>query len=431
MKKTLILFIGLVLFLPSLSFAQSIDKALESLSKEYNFTYETLDKGDVYNERYLLWFEQELAPKNPDSKTFKQRVFISHRDVKKPVVFVTEGYWASYAEYPNYSNQISDILDANQIVVEHRFFPPSVPDSSVFDWKYLTIENAAMDHHRIIEVLKHIYKEKWLSTGISKGGQTAIYHKYFYPNDVAVSVPIVAPINFSTKEQRVFNFLKTVGTDDCRKKIKDFQIDLLKNKKEYLPIFKELAELNHQTYNKVGGVSKAYELTVFEYSFAFWQWGSSCDIIPDTKVTAKEKITNLDKISGINWISDQGIATQQPFFYQTMSEFGMYAYDISDFKPWVSYDENPQFTFTFPEGVDVVFKPEVHQKVDYFVRHEAKNMIFVVGEYDPWSSSSVDLTYSTNSLKFTKPGGSHTTRILNLPKQDKELLIKTLKDWMK
>ncbi len=411
--------------------AQSIAKDLERLSKEYNFTYEVLDKGDEFTERYLLWVEQGIDSKYPNINTFKQRVFLSHKSLDRPMVFVTEGYWANYAKHPNYKNELTTILDANQIVVEHRYFAPSVPDTSIFDWKYLTIENAAADHHHVVEILKQIYHKKWLNTGISKGGQTAMYHKYFYPNDVTVSVPVVAPLNFSKEERRVYRHLENVGTPECRAAILAYQTEMLKNKKKYIKQFKKLAKSEGQTYQRVGGIEKGYELTVLEYSFAFWQWGSSCGQIPKVDVGAKRMVDHLNKIAGVSWISDQGIANQQPFFYQAMLQFGMYGYDITPFKEWVSFDQNPTFEFTFPEGVIVEYSPETHHKVDCFIRHKAQNMVFIVGGVDPWGAPSVEIPLETNSLKIIKKGGSHRTRIMNLPKEDRELVISTIREWMR
>jgi len=427
-KNTLFLFL---LFVSNVLFAQSIKQDLDRLSKEYHFTYEVLNKGDEFTERYLLWVEQEIDQQHPNGKTFKQRVFLSHKSVDRPMVMVTEGYWANYAENPNYKNELTSILDANQIVIEHRYFAPSIPDSSIFDWKYLTIENAAVDHHRVNEILKQIYHKKWLATGISKGGQTAMYYKYFYPNDVAVTVPVVAPLNFSKEEKRVYRHLETVGTPECRASILAYQTEMLKNKKKYLKKFKKLAKQKGQTYERVGGIEKGYELTVLEFSFAFWQWGSSCGMIPSPEVGAERTVDYLDNIAGINWISDQGIENQQPFFYQAMRQFGMYGYDITPFKEWVSFDHNPTFEFTFPKGINVKYSPETHHKVDCFVRHKAQNMIFIVGGIDPWGAPSVDLPMETNSLKIVKKGGSHRTRILNLPKEQRDLAITTIREWMR
>lgn len=423
--------IALLFFMSFGLSAQDIKQDLDRLAKEFHFTYEVLDKGDEFAARYLLWIEQEIDQQNPNGKTFKQRVFLSHKGLDRPVVMVTEGYWANYASKSNYKNELTSILDANQIVVEHRYFAPSVPDSNVFDWKYLTIENAAADHHQVNVILKQIYKKKWLSTGISKGGQAAMYYKYFYPNDVAVTVPVVAPLNFSKEEKRVYRHLQTVGTPECRAAILNYQTEMLKNKKKYLKGFKKLAKRQDQTYERVGGIEKGYELTVLEYSFAFWQWGSSCGKIPSPDVGVKRMIDHLNNIAGINWISDQGIENQQAFFYQAMHQFGMYGYDISPFKKWVSFDKNPTFEFTYPKGVKVAYSPDTHHKVDCYMRHNAHNMVFIVGEIDPWGAPSIDLPLETNSIKLVKKGGSHRSRILNLPKNDRKMVISTIRKWMR
>jgi hypothetical protein len=411
--------------------AQSIRRQLDSLAQIYNFTYEQLDKGNVFTERYLLWVEQELDWQHPNGKHFRQRVFLAHQNTARPVVLVTEGYWANYAERPNYRNELTTILDANQIVVEHRYFAPSVPADSIFDWQYLTIENAAADHHHVVEILKAIYKENWLNTGISKGGQTAMYHYFYYPEDVKVSVPVVAPLNFSKEEKRVYHHLETVGTPECRAAILAYQTEMLKNKKKYMKEFAKLAKKKGQTYERVGGLEQGYELTVLEFSFAFWQWGASCAMIPNPEVGAEDMVSYLDAIAGLDWISDQGISQQQPFFYQAMRQFGMYGYDITPFKQWVSFDRNPTFEFTFPPGVTVPYSPETHHKVDCYVRHKANNMIFIVGGNDPWGAPSVDLPLETNSFKVVKKGGSHTTRIMNLPEADRKRVISTIREWMR
>jgi hypothetical protein len=73
-----------------------------------------------------------------------------------------------------------------------------------------------------------VYQGKWLSTGISKGGQTTIFYRYFYPEDVDVSVPYVAPLNLALEEQRIYTFLDTVGDASCRNALLEVQKDVLK-----------------------------------------------------------------------------------------------------------------------------------------------------------------------------------------------------------
>jgi hypothetical protein len=102
---------------------------------------------------YEMFIVQPLDHKHPEKGTFKQRVWVSLRDTVEahPVVMVTEGYSANR----NYESEPAFLLNANQIIVEHRYFSESAPDT--LDWQYLTVEQAATDHHVIIELLKPFF----------------------------------------------------------------------------------------------------------------------------------------------------------------------------------------------------------------------------------------------------------------------------------
>jgi len=407
--------------------AQTLEQQLNKLAKTYPIQIQKMETDSFFSEKYMITITQPLDHFNPDGKTFKQRIFLSHNDFDKPVVFITDGYWASYAARPKYVNELCPILNANQIVVEHRYFPPSAPDS--LDWRYLTVKQAAADDHTIVELFKTIYHGKWLNTGISKGGQTCMYHRYFYPNDVDVSVAYVAPLNFSIADKRINRFFKTAGTKACRAAIYQYQKELISHRTQYLPAFISLANKKGYTYRM--GYQKAFDLMVFEYPFAFWQWGiTPCDSIPEKGTSAQKMIAHLDKVADLSWISDQGIRKYEAFFYEAMHEMGMYGYDITPFKKWTVFKNNPDFRFTLPEGAKVDFDPGLMEKVDCFIRHKATNMMFIVGGADPWGSTSADITYQTNSVKFVKPNGSHRTRINNLPEDQKHKAIRILKLWM-
>lgn len=408
-------------------YTQNLNVKLDSLSRLYNFTVEELKVDSLFEVKYLLQFEQSVDHHNPDSQKFNQRVFLSHLDFNQPVVFITEGYTASHAENPKFIYELAGLLNANQICVEHRYFGTSVPEP--LNWDYLTVSNAAADLHRIVEVLKLLYKVKWINTGISKGGQTTMYHRFFYPEDVDISVPYVAPLNFSIEEQRIYTFLDSVGSKYCRERVFQFQKELMQNKEHYIDEFEKLAQEKKLTYRM--GIEKAYDLTVFEYSFAFWQWGYfTCDQIPEDYTNKEKILKHLDDVAGMKWISNEGIEDLQPFFYQAIREMGFYGYDISPYKEWTSFTKNPTFEFSLPEGVSVKYDPHLMEEVDCFIRHEASNMIFIYGEYDPWSAPAVELTYHTNSIKVVKPKGSHRTRINNLPEAQKKQVINTLKEWL-
>ena len=97
---------------------------------------------------FKIFIEQPVDHNNPDGKKFKQKFYLSHKDESLPMVIELDGYNIDY----NRKNELATILKSNRIVVEHRYFGESRPDS--LDWKNLTIEQAAADHHKIIETMK-------------------------------------------------------------------------------------------------------------------------------------------------------------------------------------------------------------------------------------------------------------------------------------
>lgn len=367
-------------------------------------------------------FKQPLDHNFPEGESFTQRVIINHVGYDKPTVVYTEGYALNSKK----RGELARLLDANQITIEHRFYEKSSPDER--DWQYLTIWQSATDHHKVIQAFKELYKGKWITTGISKGGQASIFHRYFYPEDVDVSVPYVAPINFSDEDKRVYEFLDTVGNEYCKKKILAFQKQLFKRKDEILPLFKEMAK--EKDYQFAMGIERAYDLSVLEYPFAFWQWKfSSCYDIPDPDDSIQELFSHLEKISDGAFFEKDYIEYDRPFFYQAMTEIGMYGYEIEPFKKYLKDSCNIKFDFTLPKEIEAEFNPEIMQRVNEWIQSEGDYMLYIYGEDDPWSATSVVPSPKTNAVKMVNPDGSHRTRIKHFPAEMKDSIYEVLEKW--
>ena len=190
-----------------------------------------------FSEKYVTYFTQPLDHRHPKKGSFRQRVIVAHAGFDRPTVIITEGYGAAYALKPQYREELSRLLNANMVFVEYRYFLESTPEPK--DWRYLTAESSADDLHAVTTAFKNIYPGKWIATGISKGGQTALLYRTFYPDDVDVSVPYVAPLCYGTEDGRHEPFLKKVSTDEDRKRITDFQLEILKRKAALLPLFEK------------------------------------------------------------------------------------------------------------------------------------------------------------------------------------------------
>ena len=274
----------------------------------------TVHPDSGFNQAFEIDFTQPVDHNRPYGAQFKQRIIISHLSVNRPVVLITEGY----NFYSNHTRELSRLLQANEIRVEHRFFGESKPDS--MDWRYLTIEQAAADHHRIVQIFKKIYPKQWINTGWSKGGQTSIFHRYFYPNDVAATVAYDAPLNLQKEEKRIDRFFGKVGTAYCRQRLKAFQRTALKRKNQLLPLFKQFAQQKHYDYSI--GLEAALEYAVLEYPFSFWQYYKiECDSIPDSTASAECIFNHLKRVVALSSYNDH--ALNSPAMYQFFHAVGL------------------------------------------------------------------------------------------------------------
>lgn len=400
---------------------------------------------ETFDEYYEFWFEQPIDHTNPAIGTFKQRVMLGHKNKPQaPMIVEIQGYniWTPEA------GELAQLLKGNQLTIEHRFFDNSVPEGGI-PWDYLTIKQAADDQHEVIQAIKqNIYPDsKWITTGISKGGQTTIFHRYFYPEDVDISVPYVAPLNLEFVDPRIEKFLEKVGSNkggftkfffgndnkkDCRWSVRDFQILCFENIDTLTTMLQEYAEDKEYTFRMVGGVKRALQLMILEYSFSFWQWGHNCSTIPEKEDDIEVIFNHLLTVSSPTFFEDKGIEQQQPFFYAALTEIGMYDYKVKPFKKYLDDKENITFTFTMPAGVKLKpFNDKQMKDIAHWLQTDAEKMLFIYGGIDPWGSTGVDLKENTKCRKYVRGDMDHSCRIKHFEGATRMDIIETLKDWLK
>ena len=383
--------------------------------------------NNTYKEAFVLMIRQPLDHTNPDGKSFTQKVILSHKDFTSPMVISTEGY----AAYSNYETEPAAILNANQIIVENRFFNESKPDS--LEWKYLNSAQCAADLHHITTIFKKLYPGKWISTGISKGGQTCLFYRYYYPEDVNATIAYVAPINLAQENPEINKFISSeVGTKGCREKITRFQINALQNRVKILPFLKEFAKENNYQFSI--GLNAAFEYAVLEYPYSFWQNGpSNCSKTPKDSLTAKEIFDELKVVPGFSLFTDQSGEYLAPLFFQSFTELGYYNFNYNDPRvlKLITSKPFPSYKAFLPKGVKVVYHPEILRKINLWLQNKGTNIIYINGGNDPWSDGAgMKLTGKTNSFVAMKKGGTHATRIKDFDKAEKNMIYNALENWL-
>ncbi len=376
---------------------------------------------------FLLFFEQPSNHDTPDVHKFEQYVTLLHRDVHAPTVLGSTGYMNYMGDY---LSEPAWLLHGNQIYVEHRFFGVSLPDSP--NWDDLRIRQAAADHHRIVEALRPIYDGKWISTGGSKGGMTSIFHRRFYPDDVDATVAYVAPISFGAPDTRYDSFFETVGPAQCRQDLEDFQRDLLENRRDYLEqAAQEDAELRGWSFSFIGGIARAVEAAVIELEWSFWQYQdvSDCGLIPTSLATDAEAYTFLDEVSSVGEMSDDQLTRYMPYYFQTQVELGYPGYGEPPHLADLLLYPDTTIDAVYPGGYDRTFDPNAMTDIDDWVETEGSELMFIYGEYDPWTAGQFELGDATDSYKLFVPEGNHGSSIYGLPTADRETALAALERW--
>lgn len=397
-------------------------KALPSVKK-----VEVLDKGQ-FAAKYLLWFEQPVSYKDSSKGTFLQRVFVGDICRDSSSVFVTEGYGAEYAAHPRYRDELSRMFNLNNVVVEHRYFAPSAPEE--LDWKYLTAENEARDLHRVITELKSIYPGKWIDTGISKGGQNSVIFRAFYPEDVDITVAYVGPFCRGVEDGRHEPFIAANGSSDAdREAVRTFQEEWLRRRETIQPKLDSLCKANGYQFRIP--MSEVYDMCALEFSFAFWQWGIPIERIPSSSASDNEFLNFMNAVSGPDYWQIEN--PHAPFFVMAAKELGYYGYDVKPFKDLITIKSAKGYLHKIflPESAqNVKFNRKLSRKLDRFIKHNKCNIIYIYGEYDPWSAVRAGDKHSETNHIFIQPGGSHRARIGTFDEETRAQIKGILEGWL-
>ena len=409
---------------------QSFEERLKALP--YVESVEPL-KTNNFREKYLMKVRQNVDGKDENKGVFTERVFVSVRDENAPTVMVTEGYQAGYAMNPNYEVELSAMYQANLVCCEYRYFDASTPTPCNYD--YLTVDNSMNDLHRVRQTLGQLFTGKWIATGVSKGGQTTMFYRVTYPDDVDVSVSYVAPLNRSVEDGRHEIFLaKQAGTKSARKKVLKAQKEILKRRDTLQPMLERLSR--ERGWNYYIGIDSIYDFVVLEYPFALFQYGSDVeDKIPDFNASDEKWFRHVVDVNSPDYFAYP--SKYLSFDVQAARELGYYGYSTKHLRKWLHVkDAHGYLSYIMlpPELRNITFDPALYNRtVKYLTEHDPQHL-FIYGSDDPWSASGVctwlDCSGKQNMRVYVQPGGNHGSHISTLPETDKNDAISRLNKWL-
>ena len=400
--------------------------ALEALPNVHDVTeMATTLPGYTY---FVLHFVQPIDHADPASATFLQEVSLIHTDLVAPLVIQTSGYWDYYLDAPV---ELTELLGANQISIEHRFFGSSRPDPA--DWSKLTIEQMADDEHAIVAALGTLYHGTKLATGGSKGGMTAVFYRRFFPDDVDGTVPYVAPISFGAPDSRYPTYLAQVGDAQCRSAVRAAAIDMLQNRRDALvaAATAEAATMGY-AYTRVP-IGAAVESAVVSFEWSFWQYfgESYCFQVPGPTYADSDVWAFLDMISPVSASDDEQDAAFEAYDYQALFQLG-YPADGTDayLAPYEMYDDN-DYAGYLPQGVAMPTYDggAAMNDIAGWLAASGDRLLFEYGQWDPWSGGMFTLGNAADSTIYVESEGTHDSDLTELPVADEDTALSTLSRW--
>ena len=374
---------------------------------------------------FELRFSQPVDHDAGGGPTFEQTVSLLHRETSQPLVVFTTGYWDYYRDTPT---ELARLLGANQISIEHRYFGDSRPEPA--DWSKLTIAQMAADEHAIISALRTVYEGAFVTTGGSKGGMTAVYHRRFYPDDVDATVPYVAPLSLGAPDARYAPFVDTLGPPACRQAVRDVATEMLANRRAAL-VARATAQAASEghAYTRIA-LGPAVESAIVSLEWAFWQYHGvdACDGVPVVAASDDALWSFLDEISPPSDSDDEQIAAFEAYYYQAYAQLGYPDAGAAYLDAHLVYTD-ADYDGGLPTAVPAYDDGAAMRDIDDWVQQEGSRLLFVYGEWDPWTGGKFSLGQAADSLLLTQPQGTHGARITRLSDADADAAMEKLTAW--
>ncbi|GGZ27875.1 hypothetical protein GCM10010387_21670 [Streptomyces inusitatus] len=262
---------------------------------------------------------------------------------------------------------------------------------------------------------------------------TATFYERFHPDDMDGVVAYVAPNDVDNDEDSAYDrFFERVGTAEQRAGLRALEREGLIRREAMERRLAAEAAAEGLTFTTVGSLDKAYEAVVREVSWNYWAMPpeGGRPALPDPAALTDQRLyETLNGLVKLSTFADQNL-TDFAYEYQAGTELGSPTRRTpAHLKGLTRYPYQPPRTFV-PRGIPMTFKPKAMADIDRWVRDSARRMLFVNGEYDPWSAEPYRLGRGArDSAVLTAPGADHYAHIRDLSERDRASATAKLLRW--
>ena len=280
---------------------------------------------------------------------------------------------------------------------------------------------------------------------------------YYYPGDVDLYVPYVAPFCNSRSDKRMSKFIYEEAGDisygeekaaKYRKEVLDFQIKLLEYRSVLQPRFFALADQYNSKFGEAATNDEIYDAAVMEFAIGFWQYYQrfsaveNCLKLPET--SESEIKTKQDQCFNVftSMMSPEDLAINNeytPYYIQAYKELGNYGYDFSYIRNAledksllkVAEDKADDLMFNIVlnnEQRKVAKNDLICPKINEMLKTTSSVFIIIYGSSDPWYSVRPDDVNDRENINiFVHPERTHDAQISNFATSTKNAIMNIIK----
>ena len=154
--------------------------------------------------------------------------------------------------------------------------------------------------------------------------------------------------------------------------------------------------------------------------------------MPSTQASDTDMFNYWVRVCSPDYFSIEGTKPTIAFFVQAARELGYYGYETKPFAKYLKIKSAKGYlnTLFMPKDYRVAFDSSISQQCARYIRNNDPKMIFVYGQFDPWSAAAVRFENKTNMYKAVCPGGNHGSRIASLPPEMKKEVLDRIQKWL-
>lgn len=366
---------------------------------------------------FTQWHDHRLRERAGE---LLQSARLIHRGCDRPTTVMDNGYALPPGPY---DLEPSLAFQTNVLDLEHRYQGKSTP--KVKNWSYLSAENAAADLHEVIVAFRAFYPGRWVTTGASKGGITAIYHRFSFPNDVDGTIAYVAPASRAREDARYQEWMDAAPQPKrCKEDLRAFQVAALTTRRAQFS-----AAVARRHPGSPVDAEYLLERIVAPYDWGFWQYSGACSDVPSPDASDEahsayfEAILDMEEGSGAP--APAGVTHVPALAYEWSWQHG-FAEQVGShvarhLRTSALADSRNEraFTAAFPDVPLPAYDGTLTARANDWVRASAERVLLVYGELDPWSGRALDAPTRPSSGRYFAPGRAHDAQMWHLPKAER------------